>query len=84
MTTILHVNSSKVHPLKQLCLHEDELCFTLLLLSPKNEKFLEMRSKVHPFASKVSSKDELCLHNSVRIYDTINCSIYSFNGNLSA
>ena len=62
---ILHVNTSKVHPMKQLCLLEDELCFTLLQNSPKIEIKGEVWSKVHPFASKVASKDELCLHNHV-------------------
>ena len=35
----MHVNSSKVHPLKQFCLQEDELCFPLLLIFPKTEHF---------------------------------------------
>ena len=55
---IMHVNSSKVHPLKQLCLQEDELCFTLLLIFPKMEHFEKVRSKV-------VSKDELCLNLSI-------------------
>ena len=63
----IHYFASKVRLLKQLCLQEDELCFTLLQNTPKKEIKEEEWSKVCPLASKVALEDELCMNLSVSI-----------------
>ena len=59
---LIHYCASKVRFLKQLCLQEFELCFTLLQNTPKMEIKEEVWNKVRPLASKVALEDELCLN----------------------